>query len=98
MKAICGVALIIAATPALATNHATVSPRELSDAVNQADRIQVPYRKNALLTKDIRSVICVGPDEEPTEFRCSWLQRTGRGWVRRRTWLAVDGKGWHVID
>jgi hypothetical protein len=24
--------------------------------------------------------------------------RTHHGWVRRKTWLAIDGRGWHDID
>jgi len=98
MKAICAAALLIAATPASAMVGATVTPTELAAAINRADSTLVPYRENPLLAKDIKSVRCVGPDEEPTEFRCWWSQRTGRGWVKRRTWLAIDGKGWHVMD
>jgi hypothetical protein len=47
---------------------------------------------------DIRAVHCIAPDEEPTEFECKWEQRTKGGWVKRTTWLAIDGNGWHVMD
>jgi len=98
MKAICAVALLVAATPGSAMVRATVTPVELADAINRADGALVPYRGSVLLAKDIKSVRCVGPDEEPTEFRCSWFQRSRRGWVKRRPWLAADGKGLQVMD
>jgi hypothetical protein len=88
---------LVSAAPASADNRATISPRELADAVNRAGVRAVPYLKGVLSPRDIRSVRCLGPDEEPTEFQCSWRQRTEHGWKTRRTWLAIDGEGWHVI-
>jgi hypothetical protein len=92
------VLVLIAAAPAAAANRASVSAEQLAAAVNHADGAAVPYRHGSLAAADVRSVRCVGPDEEPTEFQCNWLQRTQRGWIKRQTWLAVDGQGWRVID
>jgi hypothetical protein len=92
------VLMLVAVAPAGAANHAHISAQELAAAVNRAGSQSVPYRQGKLLPYDVRSVRCEGPDEEPTEFQCSWRQRTPHGWVKRQTWLAIDGKGWHVID
>jgi len=91
-------ALMTLPMASVAANRAKVSPQELSTAINEADTQSVPYRKEKVSPADIRSVRCVGPDEEPTEFECTWRQHTITGWVKRRTWLAIDGDGWHVID
>jgi hypothetical protein len=99
MKTATAVALLLFwATPILAANRANVSPQELAKAINQADSGSAPYRQGSSSPRDIRSVRCLGPDEEPTEFECRWLQHTKRGWTRRRTWLAIGGAGWRVID
>jgi hypothetical protein len=47
----------------------------------------------------VRRVRCQSFEEEPTEFVCRWLQRnwTGR-WEEWSTYLAVDAKGYHLID
>jgi hypothetical protein len=82
----------------LAANHAKVTPRELARAIAQADHQSVPYLQGTISPSDIRVIRCVAPDEEPTEFECAWQQRTRAGWVKRQTWLAIDGTGWHVID
>lgn len=47
---------------------------------------------------DIRVGRCIGPDEEPTEFECTWRQRTRGKWERFKTWFAIDGDHWVVID
>jgi hypothetical protein len=83
---------------AMAANHAKVSPTELARAINLADRRSVPYRKGKISPSDILIIKCTGPDVEPTEFDCAWRQRTGRRWVGRKTWLAIDGSGWQVVD
>jgi hypothetical protein len=77
---------------------ARVSTQQLSAAVNAASSEAVPYRHGTLSPTHVRRVRCVGPDEEPTEFRCTWQQRTHEGWRNRETWLALDGRGWKVID
>jgi hypothetical protein len=94
------IALMFLAGPpgALAANHAKVSPRELALAINKADALLVPYRQGKVLASEIRGVRCIGPDEEPTEFQCTWQHRVKRGWVARKTWLSIDGGGWHVMD
>jgi hypothetical protein len=83
---------------ALAANRTKLTPNELARAINAADARAVPYRKAKISPSDIRIVRCIGPDEEPTEFECTWLQHAGHGWVGRKTWLAIDGEGWHVLD
>jgi hypothetical protein len=92
------VAVLSLPSAGLAANRANVSPQELAKAINQADFQSVPYRNSKLSPADIRNVRCVAPDEEPTEFECTWQQRTNTGWIKRQTSLAVDGGGWHVID
>jgi hypothetical protein len=82
----------------MAANRADISPHDLTIAINQADSRSVPYRQGKLSPRDVRSVRCLGPEEEPTESQCTWQQRTLRGWARRQTWVAIDGRGWHVID
>ncbi len=99
MKAALAVALaFIAVAPAVAANRAHISANVLAAAINEAGSKAVPYRHGKLPASDVRRVSCVGPDEEPTEFQCTWRQRTPRGWAKRQTWLAIDGRGWHVID
>ena len=94
------VLFMVLALPAMASaeNRAKVSPAELARALNHTDGRVDPYLKVKISPSEIRVIECVGPDEEPTEFECSWRQREGRGWVRRSNWLAIDGSGWHVID
>lgn len=92
------VAMLLVPLPAEAEVRTTVTPQQLALAVNSADALLVPYRKAKLAPADVRHVRCIAPDEEPTEFECKWQQRTKAGWVSRKTWLASDGKGWHVMD
>jgi hypothetical protein len=88
----------MALAPVAEANTAHISAEELAAAVNQADSSAVPYRHGKLSAADVRRVKCIGPDEEPTEFQCSWQQRTPGGWAKRETWLAIDGRTWKVID
>jgi hypothetical protein len=81
-----------------AANRANVSADELAQAINAAGVGSVPYRKAKISSSDIRAIRCIGPDEEPTEFECTWRQRSRHGWIGRKTWVAIDGRGWHVID
>jgi len=91
--------LAVALPPAAeAVNRAKISAGDLVRAINAADAGSVPYRKAKIFLSDIRTVRCIGPDEEPTEFECTWRQRSPHGWVGRKTWVAVDSRGWHVID
>jgi hypothetical protein len=45
--------------------------------------------------KNLHVGVCHGPEEEPTEFECSWHQRIGGRWRRLSGWFFVDAKGWH---
>lgn len=86
-------------TSALAANHAHISPSELVAAIKRADRVQLDGVDPAHVTaSSVRVVRCIGPDEEPTEFECIWQTRGKNGWIKHKSWLAVDGKGWHFID
>jgi len=48
---------------------------------------------------DLRRLSCksFGADE-PTEAECRWQQRVRGKWKRYSTYVAVDGRGWHLID
>jgi hypothetical protein len=48
---------------------------------------------------DLRRVSCNGfGTDEPTEAKCTWQQRVGSRWQWYSTYVAVDGRGWHLID
>lgn len=48
---------------------------------------------------DVRHLSCKGfGADEPTEANCGWQQRSGKNWKRYSTNVAVDGRGWHLID
>jgi hypothetical protein len=91
------VALLSLPSAALAEHRADVSPEEFAKAINQADPQAVPYRKKEIAPEDIQVVQCAAPDEDPTEFVCTWRQRVDTRWIRRRTWLVIDANGWHVF-
>jgi hypothetical protein len=90
--------MLFAASSGGAVVRATVTPSELTSAVNKSDAKLVPHRTKAMSPRDVRAVRCIAPDEEPTEFQCRWQQRIKGSWVKRTTWLAVDRDGWHVMD
>ncbi len=99
MRTIAAIAIVLSATSsAEAVVRRTLTPQELASAINNADAQRVPYRKTKMSPDDIRAIRCVAPDEEPTEFRCKWEQHIKGGWVKRTTWLDIDGSGWHVMD
>jgi hypothetical protein len=89
---------VAVATAAQAAHHARISPQDFARVVSIADATSVPYRTRTISASDVRALRCIGPDEEPTEFRCTWRRRSSHGWKRRETWIAIDGKGWRVID
>jgi hypothetical protein len=89
--------LLLFGSPAWA-NSLRVSSEDLAKAINRADAAAVPYRTGRLSPRDVRRLRCAGPEEEPTEFDCRWEQRTGRGWLKRSTWVAIDGDHLVVID
>src|SRR5437764_15115048 len=91
-------AMLFAASSAGTAVGGTVTPQELAAAINKADVQLVPFRKTKVSPANIRAVRCVAPDEEPTEFECKWEERIKGHWVKRTTWLAVDGNGWQVMD
>jgi hypothetical protein len=79
---------ILAAGTALAEQP---SHRDLARAISA--------RGGRVSATDIRGVRCHGFAEEPTEFRCSWRQRSAdRRWRRRTGSLAIDGDHWVRID
>lgn len=99
MKAIAAVTVMLfAASPSASVVHATVTPQELALAINKADAALVPYRTKTMSPGNIRAVRCIAPDEEPTEFQCTWQQGIKGGWLKRTTWLAIDGNGWRVMN
>lgn len=90
--------VLILPLTASAANRAKVSPNKLARAINRADGRSAPYRNTKISQSDIRITKCVAPDEEPTEVECAWRQRADHGWAERKTWLAIDGAVWRVID
>ena len=87
-------ALLTLPSVSVPANRVDIQPQEFAKAIDQVDA----FRKEKLSAADIRIVKCIRPDEEPTEFECTWLRRTNAGWIKHRTWLARDATGWHVID
>lgn len=48
---------------------------------------------------ELRRLSCKGfGADEPTEAECHWKQRILGKWKRYSTYVAVDDKGWHLID
>lgn len=82
----------------MAVVHGTITPKDFVAAINKADAVLVPFRTGGLAATDVRSIRCRAPDEEPTEFQCTWQHRVKGRWVTRKTWLMVDAKGWQVMD
>jgi len=92
-------ALLLIPTGAFGANHAHISAREMVAAIKRADPVQLDRVDAAAVSvSSVRVIRCVGPDEEPTEFECTWQTRGRTGWISHKNWLAVDGKGWHFID
>jgi hypothetical protein len=83
----------------MAINRAHIPPAQMVAAIKSADPAQLNGVKASEITSSSVCVIrCIGPDEEPTEFECVWQSRGKRGWITHRSWLAIDGRGWHFID
>jgi len=73
---------------------ATVGPTtsELRQAI-------VESKPSADAASPVRRLRCETFEEEPTEFLCRWRQRDASGaWRTWTTYLAVDPKGYHLID
>jgi len=84
---------------ALATKHIRISSSEMLVAVKTADPAQLDGVNVAdLSVSSVRVIRCTGPDEEPTEFECIWQTRSKGAWKNHKSWLAIDGRGWHFID
>jgi hypothetical protein len=68
------------------------SPTEFANALADFSGKQVTVA-------DVRHLSCRGfGADEPTEAECSWQQRIGKSWKPYSTYIAVDGRGWHLID
>jgi|SRR5579859_2568746 len=92
------IAILIPAS-AMAINRAQISPSEMVAAIKIADSAQLDGVNAAeAAASSIRVKRCIGPDEEPTEFECLWQTRGKDGWINHKSWLAIDGRGWHFID
>lgn len=93
------VVLLLIPTAAFGANHAHISLRELVAAIRRADPVQLDgVIVTKLTASSVRVIRCVGPEEEPTELKCVWQTRGKRGWIKQKSWFAVDGQGWHFID
>lgn len=93
------VLLLAAPTWADAAQVAVVTRSEFARALKAAAPKQLDgvYQRK-ISAASIQVIRCLAPDQEPTEFECVWIGRTAQGWKKHKTWLAIDGKGWHVID
>ena len=78
---------------AVISSAASIAPSrpELAKALSE-------FTGKPVSTADVRRVSCKRIDEEPTEAFCRWQQKRNREWERFSTYLAVDGRGWHLID
>jgi hypothetical protein len=56
------------------------------------------FTGNPVAVSDVRRLSCKGFEEEPTEAQCYWQQKSGNKWKRFSTYVAVDERGWHLID
>jgi len=69
--------LLALPSSAQAVNRAEVTPAELARALIPVASIRAYHiDKTRIRPTDLRILRCVGPEEEPTEFECTWLQRT----------------------
>src|SRR4051794_30541270 len=84
----CTFALSCLSASALAQTTVRPTNAQLGKAIEQ-----VSGRKLAASSLRVRG--CHGPEEEPTEFECSWSQRTDGRWRRMTGWFFVDADGWH---
>ncbi len=99
MRTIAAIAIVLfGASSAVPAVRRAVTPEALATAINNADAELVPYRKTKVSPANVREVRCIAPDEEPTEFECKWEEHTQGGWIKRTTWLTIDGNGWRVMD
>ena len=98
MRLIILVLLALLPVSAQAENRAVIPVEAFVAALKAADATVLPnIDRSRLSAKSVRWVRCVGPVEEPTEFECTWLLRSGHRWIKHRNWLAMDAAGWHLI-
>jgi hypothetical protein len=67
------------------------SPAELAEALGE-------FTGKPVSASDVRGLSCEGIEEEPTEAVCKWDQMKSGEWMQFSTYVAVDGRGWHLID
>jgi hypothetical protein len=61
-------------------------------------RALAPPGRPAVAPTDITHIACLPREADRTEFACRWRQREDRTWLGWRSYLAVSGDGWHLID
>ena len=99
VRVLAALVLLVSAAATQAGNRVRVSSGDLAKAIAEVtSNPAYGIDPSRIAPIDIRVRKCIKPNEEPTEFRCTWLQRTSRGWMRHQNWLAIDEYGWHVID
>jgi len=76
---------------AAAANSPSPTTLELAKAISE-------FKNSVVSANDVRRPVCRGIEEEPTEAVCTWQQRQGSRWQRFTTYVAVDARGWHLID
>jgi hypothetical protein len=79
---------------ALAAASSALAPPKSAEL---AEAIAV-FTGEPVAADDIRRVSCIPIEEEPTEAVCQWQQRNGGRWLHYSTYVAIDGRGWHLID
>ena len=67
------------------------SPAQLANTLEK-------FRGARVHAADIRAVSCEDIEEEPTEFLCSWQQKKAGRWRGYSTYMAIEGRGWLLID
>jgi hypothetical protein len=67
------------------------TPAELTEAI-------ATFTGKPVSPADVRRVSCKSFEEEPTEVGCKWQQRSGKRWLSYSTYVAIDARGWQLID
>src|SRR6185312_13836046 len=89
--AILFLALAATGASALAASDPSPSSAEVAAAVQEFSGWSVG-------ADHVRSVSCARIEEEPTEFACKWRQKVGGRWKGFRSYFALAGSGWQLID
>lgn len=78
---------------------AAVEPSFVGPTPRELARALANYTGQHVSPTNIRRLSCQGfGEDEPTEAVCKWQQRIGRNWKHYSTYVAIDGRGWHLID